>query len=73
MKNTAAEFEIGQKITIGRAYRMGGLRIADGWEGEWYVVGRCGKFDLMIAKHPEDDYAGIVHVNRTLESGRGVS
>jgi hypothetical protein len=72
MKNTASEFDIGSKVTVGRAYRMGGHYVADGFEGEWFVVGHCGKMDLMIARHLADDYEAIVHINRTLESGRGV-
>jgi hypothetical protein len=66
---TTKEFPVGSKVTVGKAYRMGGAYVADGWEGVWFVVGHCGLYDVQIARHPADDYEGIVHLSRVIEAG----
>lgn len=62
-------YPLKSKVTVLSRYMGSGHYAPDEWQGDWYVVGYSGApahgyNDLRIAKHPDDDYAGIVHLQR---------
>ena len=64
MLKTTKDYPLGSKVKVTPSRY--------GWdhdEGEYYVVGYIAPTDLKLAKHPDDSWALIVHLQRIEGSG----
>lgn len=55
---------VGSRVKVGPAHTQAAGFVADGYEGEWYVVRVFHDGFHALARHPGDEWEIDVHISR---------
>ena len=65
-QRVSCQYDVGDLVYLGPAYRIGGVYQADGWEGSYIVVKvqDCGHYRIARGDVVTDDHDLIIHCSR---------